>query len=706
MGLPAQHNLTFAFAVAGPSAAVGGAPAPETATFLVGLREITGLNDANNNLVVRVNGQRILIRGGGWGPDLLQRNTPQRNARQLLLTRDLGLNAIRLEGKLQDDDLFAQASAMGILMLPGICCCDAWQQWDLWTNATAATASQSMASQLKRLRMHASVASFIYSSDELPPPHVEQMYLDVFAEERWAVGKVSSASDRTSTLTGHSGVKMAGPYGWVAPNYWYTDTSTRDVGSAYGFATEISPGAAPLTLDSLVKTIPASALWDPGSADGGPTADWNYHCGAKTGAFGSLKHFTPSITARYSAGASAADYLRKAQLASYESHRAMFEGYSRNKYNSTGLIQWMLNSAWPSNMWHLFDFYLQIGGSGFGAKKANAQPLHLLYSYDRPNVPSPPPGAVHDMVQVPHTDTVEDQYRTDAAASAEACCSECLADGAKCTHAVFSAGRCYLKNMKANDGGNSMTPEAAAANEDCTLCLKRELRSDSARSASTESVVGGTVAVVNSRYVADGAGLTAAATQYDLGGRVLHTQTLVLKAGIPADGTQNLFRLALALVPRDNRTSGGTVLLRLRFVERDDTDNWYWIPAAPDRFNMAGGCFTGCAVDSFADMKDLAAMPRSPKVTVTLGPAALLGLPGGRVRRQVTVSAAAASGGGGGLAFFVRLRALDAAGEDVLPATWSDNFITVLAGDTATVMLEHEVDRTVHSVTAAAFNQS
>ena len=300
MGLPTQHNLTFAFAAAAPpSTAVGGAPTPVEATFLIGLREITGLNDDNNNLVVRVNSQRILIRGGGWGPDLLQRNTPQRNARQLLLTRDLGLNAIRLEGKLQDDDLFAQASAMGILMLPGICCCDAWQQWDLWTNATAATAQQSMASQLKRLRMHASVASFIYSSDELPPPHVEQGYLDVFAEERWAVGKVSSAADRTSTLTGHSGVKMAGPYGWVAPNYWYTDATTRDVGSAYGFATEISPGAAPLTLDSMVKTIPPSALWDPGSADGGPTADWNYHCGANTGAFGSLKHFTPAITARY-----------------------------------------------------------------------------------------------------------------------------------------------------------------------------------------------------------------------------------------------------------------------------------------------------------------------------------------------------------------------------------------------------------------------
>lgn len=52
--------------------------------------------------------------------------------------------------------------------------------------------------------------------------------------------------------------------------------------------------------------------------------------------------------------------LEQAQLEAYESHRAMFEAYTRNKYNSTGLIQWMLNSPWPSNMWHLYDYYYQV----------------------------------------------------------------------------------------------------------------------------------------------------------------------------------------------------------------------------------------------------------------------------------------------------------------------------------------------------------
>ena len=32
----------------------------------------------------------------------------------------------------------------------------------------------------------------------------------------------------------------------------------------------------------------------------------------------------------------------------FESVWAMFEAYGRNKYASAGVIQWMINSAWPS----------------------------------------------------------------------------------------------------------------------------------------------------------------------------------------------------------------------------------------------------------------------------------------------------------------------------------------------------------------------
>jgi exo-1,4-beta-D-glucosaminidase len=75
------------------------------------------------------------------------------------------------------------------------------------------------------------------------------------------------------------------------------------------------------------------------------------------------------------------DYERKSQAMAYDAERAMFEAYSRNKYGSTGVIQWMLNNAWPSLIWHLYDYYLQPAGGYFGAKKA-CEPLHVQYSYD------------------------------------------------------------------------------------------------------------------------------------------------------------------------------------------------------------------------------------------------------------------------------------------------------------------------------------
>ena len=106
---------------------------------------------------------------------------------------------------------------------------------------------------------------------------------------------------------------------------------------------------------------------------------WNFHAGG--GAFRDIHVFTEALDARYGVPSSLEDYARKAQVMAYEGHRAMFEAFGRNKYTATGVIQWMLNNAWPGVIWHLYDWYLRPGGSYFGAKKA-CEPLHVQYSYD------------------------------------------------------------------------------------------------------------------------------------------------------------------------------------------------------------------------------------------------------------------------------------------------------------------------------------
>ena len=76
--------------------------------------------------------------------------------------------------------------------------------------------------------------------------------------------------------------------------------------------------------------------------------------------------------------------LQKAQLDNYDSVRAEFEAFNAHMDSakpSTGVIYWMLNNAWPSLHWHLYDWYMNPAGAYFGAKKAN-EPVHIQYSYD------------------------------------------------------------------------------------------------------------------------------------------------------------------------------------------------------------------------------------------------------------------------------------------------------------------------------------
>ena len=202
-----------------------------------------------------------------------------------------------------------------------------------------------------------------------PPADVESAYLKVESETHWPNPVLSSATAAPTTVTGASGVKMTGPYDYVAPSYWYVD---RQHGGAYGFNTETSPGPAIPSLASRKKFLPDPEAWPPSAA-------WSYHYGS--GNFSAFQVFDQAMEAIYAKPHSAAEYERLAQTMEYDSERGLFEAYSKNKYASTGVIQWMLNNAWPSMIWHLYDYYLDAGSGYFAVKKA-CEPLHIQYSYD------------------------------------------------------------------------------------------------------------------------------------------------------------------------------------------------------------------------------------------------------------------------------------------------------------------------------------
>jgi exo-1,4-beta-D-glucosaminidase len=362
MGTPNLETLTLRFAENGKTS--------DEQSVRFGIREMTSELTDKGYRLFRVNGKPILIRGAGWSQDMLLRQDPVRLRDQFRLVRDMHLNTIRLEGKLETEDFFQLADEQGILVMLGWCCCDQWEHWKDWTPENYSVAAESLRSQMLRVRHHASLLVWLNGSDNAPPAFVESAYLKIEGETHWPNPTLSAASSQNTQPSGKNGVKMNGPYDWVDPSYWYVDTNKY--GGAFGFSTEISPGPAVPNVASIRKFIPADQLWP-------QNANWAYHFGG--GEFTKLTVFDEAMSVTYGHPQSVEDYVRIAQTMSYNSERAMFEAYGRNKYTSTGVIQWMLNNAWPSMIWHLYDYYLDADGGYFGTKKA-CEPLHIQYSYD------------------------------------------------------------------------------------------------------------------------------------------------------------------------------------------------------------------------------------------------------------------------------------------------------------------------------------
>jgi exo-1,4-beta-D-glucosaminidase len=326
-----------------------------------------------------VNGEPVLIRGGGWVDDLLLSDTPEKIDAQLAYVKQMHLNTIRLEGFWGSSHyLYNAADREGILIMPGWSC-----QWE-WEDYLGKEVSEeyggvlepeemdlvavSLADQMRYLRNHPSIFTWVLASDLLPHPDLERRYETVLEEVDPTRPPLVSCGWVESEVSGPSGVKMSGPYDWVPPVYWWED---REHGGADGFNTETGPGPQPPPLESVRRMIPEENLWPVDEV-------WNYHCGRNE--FNDMDRYVEALDRRYGPSKSVEEFLVKAQAANYEAIRPMFESFAVNRPLTTGLIQWMLNSAWPETYWQLYDWYLMPNGAFYGTRAAS-QPLNLSFNY-------------------------------------------------------------------------------------------------------------------------------------------------------------------------------------------------------------------------------------------------------------------------------------------------------------------------------------
>src|SRR6516164_8228713 len=309
-----------------------------TTTETFGIRTVTSYLTGSNAIepsgarAFKINGVPIVIRGGGYDPNLFLHYSAADTAKQIALMKTMGLNTIRLEGHIMPADWFQQMDAAGILVNGGFQCCDAWEVGGTLTQAQLNVLQNSAQTIGTNLRNHPSVFSFQWS-DNQPSSQQESVSITGFTAADFypQTPLIASAEYKSTATLGPSGEKE-GPYDWVPPNYWYdtthlgTDSTVTNAGAAWGYDSEESAGDTIPTPDSLNRFMSASDLsnlWQNTKAN---QYHANYEPRCKTGyAFGTLCHFDTALSSRYGAWSSLSQYVEEAQAQDYENTRAQFE---------------------------------------------------------------------------------------------------------------------------------------------------------------------------------------------------------------------------------------------------------------------------------------------------------------------------------------------------------------------------------------------
>jgi exo-1,4-beta-D-glucosaminidase len=388
------------------SASVGGRVSDRTDEDF-GIRTVTsyltpvkpGTHASHGSRQFVINGVPLVIRGGGWSPDMFMRYDPRNIRDQLTYVKNLGLNTLRFEGNLPPEDMFAQMDRKGLLAMAGWQCCDRWEHpSSKWPDALKANAGNQATHVAEWLRDHPSVFTFYQGSDEAPDAVKEAIYLSAFTAADWPTPQVSAAEYKSSPKLGPSGSKE-GPYNYVPPGYWWAngpetvdsgDPTYTNAGSAWAYDTETSAGNTVPTQDSLNRFLtPADQqkIWDLSTTNGSGSGPDLFHVYPKYNSYtktARMGQYNTPLWNRYGRWSDMASYQRIAQMGGYEVTRAQFEaylGHSKDPVNpSTGVIYWMMNKAWPSLHWNLYNYDFDQPGVYFGAKKAG-EPVHVMYDY-------------------------------------------------------------------------------------------------------------------------------------------------------------------------------------------------------------------------------------------------------------------------------------------------------------------------------------
>jgi hypothetical protein len=302
------------------------------------------------DLVIKVNGVRIAVRGGNWGMDDSRKRVGiERLEPYFRLHRDAHVNMIRdWMGQDSEENFYALADKYGLMVWN-----DFWestQNYNLEAKDPALFL-QNARDSILRFRHHPSIVVWCGRNEGVPQPVINE-----------GLAALVRTLDHTRYYTGSSNqvnLRNSGPYRFQPLDTYYRINR--------GFSVELGIPSVP-TLEGIESFIPAADRW--------PISDtWAYHDWHQSGN-GAVAPFMAHMATEFGAPTSLADFERKAQMLDYAGHRAIFEGFAAHLWQpNSGRMIWMTQPAWPSMEWNFLGSDYDTQSSFYGTQKA-CEPVH------------------------------------------------------------------------------------------------------------------------------------------------------------------------------------------------------------------------------------------------------------------------------------------------------------------------------------------
>ena len=320
-------------------------------------------NPTNNPLVVKVNGQRIFVKGGNWGmDDALKRSSTERLEPYFRLHRDAHFTMIRNWcGQSTQENLFELADKYGLLVWN-----DFWLSTTSYNNPTI-DAERFLANAedvVKRFRNHASLSIWCGRNEGFPPVWINEPLARLLATNDGTRLYIPQSTNRQFLM-------KSGPWAIQEPSYYYA--------RQHGFSTELGVNSVP-TADAMRAMLDPSQYWPATEQDA-----WAYH-DFHSNDNGSRDPYLAESQKRYGIGQNLDDFVRRIQMLNYTQHRLMFEAWNASLWNpSTGLFLWMTHPAWPSTVWQVYSSDYDTHAAFYGSKKA-CEPVHVQWNLNDDSV--------------------------------------------------------------------------------------------------------------------------------------------------------------------------------------------------------------------------------------------------------------------------------------------------------------------------------